>query len=97
MITLNKPSNNDCVVKERGKEERMAVLKVSFSKFETFTADFDSTSKESAEEALCKYAEYFQRYQKIHTISARRWTYPVVYVNDKMAYKVAPNGRLIEL
>lgn len=69
-------------------------IKVEFGKGKenTFEREYDRSDKESAKQMIFDYFEFFKKYRSTHTISARTWKYPVVYINNEPKAKVSPNG-----
>ena len=59
----------------------------------TFKYEYNANNKESATEMVNAYLAFYGNYRETHTISARTWNFPIVYINDKPTYKVTPNGR----
>lgn len=59
-----------------------------------FSADFDKTDKESVREAFRQFVNFFSDYRNSHSISARLWRFPVLYIDGKPFGKVTPNGSI---
>ncbi len=67
-----------------------------------FIETFDTEDGSSVEETMKRYTEFFRVYKNTHSISSRRWNYPVVWFKDNKGeffqkYKVCPNGSWIEI
>ena len=59
----------------------------------TFEYEYEANSKEASTEMVNAYLDFYKKYRETHSISARMWNFPIVYINDKPTYKVTPNGR----
>lgn len=57
-----------------------------------FTYSYDKSDRSSVQDMIHAYSVFYQRYRETHTISARMWNYPIVYIDGEPKYKVTPNG-----
>ena len=67
-----------------------------------FEEVFDTDDKTSTKDVMRKYLELFQRYKETHSISSRRWRFPVVLFKDGDGefypkYRITPNGSWDEI
>lgn len=62
-----------------------------------FKYEYDKTKPESVKQAVKAYKEFFDNYRKTHSISARTWNFPILYIDDVPRYVVTPNGNWDEL
>ena len=67
-----------------------------------FEEVFDTEDQTSTKEVMRKYLELFQRYKETHSISNRRWKFPVVMFKDEdgvfyQKYRITPNGSWDEI
>ena len=67
-----------------------------------FTETFDTEDSSAASEVMKRYLEFFCEYKRTHSISSRRWNYPIVWFKDNNGefyekYKVSPNGSWEEI
>lgn len=58
----------------------------------TFESEYDSSDPQSVANTVSKYHDFYNDYRNTHSISARRWHFPTVYINDIPRYVVTPNG-----
>ena len=66
-----------------------------------FDETFDTDNTLLVKEIMIRYSELFQRYKETHSISNRRWKFPLVMFKDEDGefypkYKITPNGSWIE-
>lgn len=62
-----------------------------------FTETFDTEDSSSVSEVMKRYLEFFGEYRRTHSISSRRWNYPVLWFKDGNGefyerYRITPNG-----
>ena len=62
-----------------------------------FEYTYDKNDRETVRAAIKAYNEFFDNYRKTHTISARMWNFPILYIDDVARYVVTPNGNWDEL
>ncbi len=67
-----------------------------------FEEVFDTEDQTSTKDVMRKYLELFQRYKETHSISSRRWRFPVVLFKDEDGefyprYRITPNGNWDEI
>lgn len=68
----------------------------------SFEETFDKDNPILVKEVMDKYLNLFQRYRDTHSISNRRWRFPLVFFKDGDGefypkYKITPNGSWIEI
>ena len=67
-----------------------------------FEEVFDTEDPSSTKEVMGRYLGLFQRYRDTHSISNRRWKFPVVMFKDGdgefySKYRITPNGSWVEI
>lgn len=76
---------------------RKNTIKVTINKREVFEDTFDKTSKEDTQRMIINYLNFIKDYHKRHSVSARTWHFPPVYIDGQARYKVTPNGNWDEI
>lgn len=69
-------------------------IRVEFGKKaeNVFEYRYDHMDHNSSKNMILSYVDFYNTYKNTHSISAKNWKFPVVYINDKPMYKVTPNG-----
>lgn len=68
-------------------------IKIQLGKKHLFNSEFNSNDARDTFGMVVEYLHFYYDYAKRHEISARAWTYPYVYINDKQtSFNVGPNG-----
>lgn len=62
------------------------------SKKNYFSYYFDKQDKASVHAAVEAYREFYENYRKTHSISARAWRFPTLYIDGVARYAITPNG-----
>lgn len=67
-------------------------IRVTINKKYVFEDTFDKTDKEDTQAMTFRYLNFIKDYHKTHSVSARTWHFPIVYIDGAAKYKVTPNG-----
>lgn len=67
-----------------------------------FERTFETEDTDNVIKVMKEYETFFNNYWKSHTITNRRWTFPIIYFKDNEEefipkYKVCPNGSWEEI
>lgn len=72
-------------------------IKIAINKHCVFEDTFDKTNKEDTQAMTLRYLNFIRDYHKTHSVSARTWHFPIVYIDGIARYKVTPNGNWDEI
>ena len=77
--------------------KRTVQLQLGRSPKNLFVRTFNTEDSSSVNEVMREYIEFFGEYKRTHSITSRRWTFPVVMFKDEDGdyypkYKITPNG-----
>lgn len=67
-------------------------IRVAINKKYVFEDNFDKTDKEDTQAMTFRYLNFIRDYHKTHSVSARTWHFPIVFIDGVAKYKVTPNG-----